>query len=87
MKEWRPIETAPRDGTEIEVIAFDDRGTVEEGPFPMRWNCAGMNGIVSIRPGIWECGDNFTWCEDHGFGPTHWRPSPTPAAPPAPPRS
>jgi hypothetical protein len=46
----------------------------------MRWNAAGSNWLVSDRPGIWEAPDeSFTWCEDQGFGPTHWRPAPAEA--------
>jgi len=70
--DWRPIETAPRDGTEIEVTDQETFWGV------MRWNVAGFNPLVSKDYGIWECpGGNFTWCEDDGFGPTHWRPLPT----------
>lgn len=69
MSEWRPIDSAPRDGTVIEVMDEDC------GRFSMRWNPAGFNGLVSSTPGIWESpGDDFTWCEDDGYGPTYWRP-------------
>lgn len=68
--DYRPIETAPRDGTVIEVFAED------AGAFLMRWNPSGENCLVSKSPGIWECpGGNFTWCEDDGFGPEWWRPA------------
>jgi len=73
MSDWRPIETAPRDGTMIEVMAED------AGRFTMRWNQSGSNALVSTEIGIWEAADgSFTWCEDHGFGPTHWRSLPAP---------
>lgn len=71
MDDWRLIDTAPRDGTMIEVMAED------AGQFYMCWNPAGENALVSTGVGIWEAEDGtFTWCEDHGFGPTHWRPAP-----------
>lgn len=68
--DFRPIDTAPRDGTLVEVYADGD------GPFVMRWNASGTNWLVSKQPGIWEAADAaFTWCEDDGMGPTHWRPA------------
>lgn len=74
--DYRPIDTAPRDGTEIEVMDPDC------GSFIMRWNPAGENAFVSKSPGIWECpGGNFTWCEDDGFGPRYWRPASLPSTP------
>jgi hypothetical protein len=63
MKDWRSIETAPRDGTIIEVMDPDC------GTFQMRWNPAGHNPIFQREygNGIWECpGNNFTWSEDEG---------------------
>lgn len=71
MSDWRPIATAPRDGTIIEV--FDE----DCGRFEMRWTPSGFNEIVSLHQGIWECpSNNFTWSEDRGFGPKWWRPLP-----------
>lgn len=70
LKDWRPIETAPRDGSTIEVMDPDC------GSFAMRWNPAGHNPIFQSEygNGIWECPDNnFTWSEDDGAGPTWWR--------------
>lgn len=69
--DWRAIETAPRDGTLIEVMDHDC------GRFAMRWNPAGHNEIFQKEygNGIWECpGNNFTWSEDEGAGPRYWRP-------------
>lgn len=72
--DFRMIDTAPRDGTLIEVMAED------AGSFLMRWNPSGRNALVSKRSGIWEAHDSsLTWCEDDGFGPTHWRPADHPA--------
>lgn len=69
--DFRPIATAPRDGTVIEV--FDD----DVGSFLMFWDPAAENPLVSKQPGIWvEIGRGMTWCEDDGFGPTWWRPAP-----------
>lgn len=41
MSEWRPIISAPRDGTLIEVM--DD----DAGRFAMMWNPAGQNPIAA----------------------------------------
>lgn len=69
--DWRSIESAPRDGTLIEVMDPD------AGRFAMQWNAAGHNPIFQKEygGGIWECpGGNFTWSEDEGAGPRFWRP-------------
>lgn len=76
MDDWRSIESAPRDGTIIEVMDPDC------GCFQMRWNAAGHNPIFQKEygNGIWECpGLNFTWSEDEGAGPRYWRPANSPA--------
>lgn len=68
--DYRPIATAPRDGTIVDVLAEDC------GPYRMKWNGAGVNPLVSLKAGIWEAVDGaFTWSEDRGAGPTHWRPA------------
>ena len=70
--DFRPIDSAPRDGTLIEIMDED------VGSFLMRWNPAGRNALVSKQAGIWEAHDgSMTWCEDDGFGPTWWRPAPS----------
>lgn len=78
MSDYRPIETAPRDGTVIEVLADGD------GPFRMKWDAAFTNPLVGAHSGMWvhEKGA-FTWDESRGHGPTHWRE----ARPTQPPRS
>lgn len=68
--DWLDITSAPRDGTVVRVRDFEGNG-----PFLMRWNPAGVNSMTSVQPGIWEdIAGYFTWCEDSGFGPTHWAP-------------
>lgn len=65
--EGQPIATAPRDGTV--VLVWDE----EQPPVRMFWDAAAFNPLVSLREGIWVFeGGGLTWCEDHGFGPTHW---------------
>ncbi|TDR90351.1 hypothetical protein [Enterovirga rhinocerotis] len=69
--DWRPIETAPRDGTVVELMHED------VGSYRMRWNPIGDNPLVSLEIGLWKAPDeSFTWCEDSGHGPSHWRPAP-----------
>jgi hypothetical protein len=71
MSEWRPISSAPRDGTLIEVMDED------AGRFHMRWNKDGFNQLFSQNHGLWETeGAGLTWTEDDGMGPTYWRPIP-----------
>lgn len=66
---WLPIESAPRDGRVIRVTDLDTCSA------EMAWSPSGFNPLVSRRPGIWEATDrSFTWSEDAGAGPTHWRP-------------
>lgn len=68
--DWRPIETAPRDGTIVRVGAPDDEW------FTMKWNPRGYNEIFQPEPtGIWETPDgSLTWTDADGAGPTHWAP-------------
>lgn len=75
--DYRPINTAPRDGTSVWLIA---EGYNEDLPYLMFWNSEGFNPLVSTQPGIWEIeGGGLTWCEDDPKGgpkggPTHWKP-------------
>lgn len=73
--EWRPISTAPRDGTEVDLTWMED-GQPQE-IFPMRWQIfrnGGGKGIWAMQSkvsGALLC----TWTEDDpSEGPTHWRP-------------
>lgn len=69
MSEWRPIETAPKDGTGFLGFYPEKRGFVaRQDVLPTHW--CGWGG------GVWET------C--HGekpiHGPTHWMPFPEPPA-------
>ena len=74
LEEWQPINTAPRDGTEVELIWMED-GQPQE-VWTMRWQLfrggkAGVWAMQSKLSGALLC----TWSEaDPSEGPTHWRP-------------
>ena len=68
MDGWYDISTAPRDGTLIKIGADGEW-------FVMRWNPEAKNGIFPGVKGFWQVPDgSMTWCEEGGFGPTHWLP-------------
>lgn len=67
--EWQPIETAPKDGTEIIAFGFSrgDYGYDDEYTWTgVRW---GRQGWATTKP----TGRYFI-----GFAPTHWTPLPEP---------
>lgn len=76
MSEWQPIETAPRDGTEI--LGFRP----DQGVFIFRW--AETSDFDSTDPGEewsedwWH--DLWGWMEGD-LQPTHWMPLPPPPSP------
>lgn len=77
MSEWQPIETAPKDGTEV-LLWFAQFGWRSIGAwlpwgdssYPFLWQCAGRN---LHRPWKYE--------GDDGSYPTHWHPLPEPPKP------
>lgn len=73
---WQPIETAPKDGTEVLL------GGCKYGP-PVRmgsWGGGRYNRTTRSYEGDWRGGG------DYGFAPTHWMPLPAPPTePPSPP--
>ncbi len=70
--EWQPIETAPRDGTPVDLwglnlLSYDKRG----------------QRICNVKFGTvtdWIGRENDDWQHGRGegFEPTHWRPLPAP---------
>lgn len=66
--DWRPIETAPRDGTDILVSRRDDDDDGGEFAVAQWWvrSWAFMSGRPGDMPALL------------GFIPTHWRPLPSP---------
>lgn len=76
---WKPIETAPRDGTII-TLTWMDGGEPQEIYPGFQWNPFASNHLVQGHKGIWAIhGKNgellMTWSEDNPDGaPTHWMP-------------
>lgn len=72
---WQPIDTAPKDGTPVELTALFPDGTPFE-IWPMQWGHIQKNGLFPGVVGMWVTTDGgITWngSPEEG-GPTHWRP-------------
>jgi len=73
--EWRDISTAPKDGTEIIMVTFDDRGDVQHIDVGCwsEWQEDTFGGCSMTCRGwtsnCWPFSD---------AGPTHWQPLPKP---------
>lgn len=67
MSEWKPIETAPRDGTKVLLGRFS-KGCEHDGRIRVDWwrthMKAGYTGFGHFNPEYWP--------------PTHWMPLPEP---------
>jgi hypothetical protein len=78
MNGWRTIDSAPRDGTVIDLTWMEDDKPQEI--WPMSWNIFAGNSLVQPHKGIWclrmpNGKIEATWSEyNDGGGPTHWRP-------------
>jgi hypothetical protein len=66
--DWRPIETAPRDGTHILVWVHDDS--------PLRRYLGEHQSGCSIA--AWTDHNGGGWAMNRFGEPTHWMPLPTP---------
>jgi len=77
MSDWRPIETAPKDGTIIDIggRAFDG---VFERWCNAHWEDRG--GEEGTWRGPWSDGYESELPDDR-FVPTHWMPLPAPPSP------
>lgn len=78
MSEWQSMDTAPRDGSMIDLTWMDNDRPQEI--YPMCWNQFAENQIVQRGKGIWAIHSKtngallMTWCEQDPDGaPTHWR--------------
>ena len=81
---WRPIETAPKDGTRIQLAVIDmsgnilsDTGNWVEGDTHEEWD----EVDDGIRVKLWEEQEDGHWstnyCLDALEEPTHWQPLPS----------
>lgn len=76
---WQPLDTAPRDGTEVN-LTWMDLGRPQD-IYPMRWEPETGNALAQAGPGIWVMRSRVsdevlcTWSESDPDGaPTHWQP-------------
>lgn len=70
MSEWQPIETAPRDGTDILVWSeiLEELGNQSFGKLHAIARCVG---------GCWDVSHTCYYSVE-AVNPTHWMPLPTP---------
>lgn len=73
MSEWQPIETAPKDGTNVDLWAKCWRAQADDFVYQRFTDC------------WWTKGDSMTGRHEHWVGfeslswyPTHWMPLPPP---------
>ncbi len=66
MSEWQPIETSPKDGTD--VLVYEPGYVVAI----LHWHTVKTKTAASY-PGYWTDGDGLNW-----YKPTHWMPLPEP---------
>lgn len=75
MSEWKPIETAPKDRSEI-LLFWWETISADEPPMATCGVCAWQN--TATYPDVHMC---WTWadtCEPIEYEPTHWQPLPPP---------
>ena len=78
VERWRPIETAPKDGSLIWIAAPG------AGPALARWEENKGRRLIASDPPYWEDFDNSLWdrqyldgMDDNWFEPIYWRSIPT----------
>ena len=81
MAEWKPIETAPKDGTLILIV--NDDGAIDVAKYEPEWReyqeyvRTAKDGDVykTVREDVGCWSTDFAWC------PTYWMPLPAPPNP------
>jgi hypothetical protein len=78
--DWKPIETAPKDGTAI-ILCW----AVTADKRPIDWRESPTTAGVFVQIGSWSEGENWWWVyiDTPGdtalhFTPTHWMALPSP---------
>lgn len=75
MHNWQPIDTAPKDGTEVLLTWMEKDKPADI--LRMVWDQNRENGLFPGVVGMWATREgSYTWCDAHGYGPTHWAPLP-----------
>lgn len=85
--QWRPIETAPKDGTLLFLLVDADIDS-EDSSMPtenkLSYRTIGHNNFDDDRRDIWQfagwCWSHDHWVEGRGK-PTHWMHLPNPPSP------
>jgi len=81
MDGWKPIKTAPRDGTKVS-LTWMEGGKPQEVFHGFQWNPFASNNLVQDEKGMWAIHGRdgallMTWYEkDPDGAPTHWKPLP-----------
>lgn len=85
---WQPIETAPKDGTEIIGVFFRRYDGVEQptiyGPWTMAWDGRKWRSSWDGQEVISYMDDFGTQYKEPDIDPTHWQPVPKPPLDPLP---
>jgi len=82
MAEWQPIETAPKDGTEIDLwVSVGVRVADCRWGKPSGANWGDRYGCDQDLPAQWVTRHGFALDRRNG-PPTHWMPHPTPPSAP-----
>lgn len=78
VSEWKPIETAPKDGTRVLLAPYMMTAHWEFGDDNWQFHVVPMKADFTIHYDAEECAPMF-YCVSHqtyGIEPTHWMPLP-----------